>query len=568
MPDELTPDQSAEVSDITRAQGGGVGGLSVPKFSAIAPPPAEPPAPSPQEQIQSRLLDLYMNQMPQAAAADQAAAGQAAAAAARSRAQLAARQKQALETPLPALHTPEYKALPTPPTAKYREPWQALGNPLAAVALVAGAFTRNSATATMNIAAAAMNAQKRNDTLAYEEARSKFKDSMEETIKANENERNAYKDSWENRKLTFDERRAQLEMWGTYYQNAAMAGAARGGNVAKINAQVAGLEKSLSLLKEMNPVFGSKTAAEGKLISDGYQQAQQEAQRGLIPKEDIWKRAAEISAAPLKALEEATTRARAGVAGLSLDDRMKLKTLEAQLKRENISYADKSRLERELAVLERKGSQQQDLNAHKAQLAKEGRLELEEKKAENQWKLYQQKAEDTAKLQRERIEAKAKTLGVSDKERTKLVDLASAVSELGLAGGKFKDDYAGYGFGFAGDLVMGLEKFAGKSDAAMWWADYEKLLTIPERHKFFGSALTTGERASWDKGAITPGMSPEYVRQWFSDRQEAATRAVQREAQALIAAGVKKETVEGMLGMSLPEIGATPGAPPPPPGFR
>ena len=321
MPEPITLPPAEEPPAVSQGDLTRFVGRREPDYGAIAPPPAAaPPTLSPQEQVWQQQLDL-LKQYPKMQALDEAAAAQSAAAAARSRAQLAARQKQALDTPLPALHTPEYKPLPNAPTAKYREPWQALGNPLAAVALVAGAFTRNSATATMNIAAAAMGAQKRNDMQAYEDARSKFKDSMEETIKSNENERNAYKDSWENRKLTFDERRAQLEMWATYYQNTAMAGAARGGNVAKINAQLAGLEKTADLLNKINPVFRGTNDAQGQALTDGYRQAQQEAQRGLIPQQDIWKRAAEIAAPALKSIEEATRRPSAVVGGNSVAER-------------------------------------------------------------------------------------------------------------------------------------------------------------------------------------------------------------------------------------------------------
>lgn len=46
---------------------------------------------------------------------------------------------------------------------------------------------------------------------------------------------------------------------------------------------------------------------------------------------------------------------------------------------------------------------------------------------------------------------------------------------------------------------------------AEWWADYGKLLELPERHALFGSALSRTEGTSWDKVTINPNMEPEQI---------------------------------------------------------
>ena len=589
-PDELTPAQSAEVRDITRAQGGGVGGLSEPKFSVIAPPPAEPPAPSLQDQVLQRQLDIVRpgGAMDRAYAMDEAAAARSAAAAAASRGQLAARQKQALETPLPALHTPEYRPLPTAPVAKYREPWQALGNPLAALALVAGAFTRNSATATMNIAAAAMGAQKQNDVQAYEDARAKFKDSMDETIKANENERNAYKDSWENRKSTFDERRAQLEMWATYYQNAAMAGAARGGNVAKINAQLAGLEKTADLLTKINPLMNPNSLSE--VEASIYQNA--------LKKNggDVQKAVAE--AAPLIAqLKSASTSGRGGSTAAS----SKEKTMDAMQQR----YEKEGKTPGEARVLAEE-QYQRLLASAKGQMSFEERKELEQIKADHAKGLWSEKsaarareleeknnnnvelarmkidaakeiADDRIKANAEKqereLEAKGEAARAKDQKLTgpeeKIVTgLAGAYRELALLRESWRPEFAGAsGVRTIDDFLLNLSKKGYSQNivdqGALWWTMKSRLVDMPIRHENFGTALTAPEIKFFDQGNFDVSMSSSQIEASMDAILDFERRKIDIWTKTLTSRGVKPETLKNIFGVE-----SAAGAPPPPPGFR
>ena len=230
---------------------------------------AAPPPPSVAErtrEAQEKLLGL-LGGLPNAAAADLAASRAAAASQAAARGQLAERYKVAAEAPLPDLYKPQYRPVPEAPKPVYREPFQALGAPLAALALVAGAFTRNSGTAVLTAASTAMEAQAKGDQAGYENARSEFKDALDTTMKNNEMERNAYRDAWSDRKATFDERVSNLALWSSYYQNKAMSSAASGGNVAQINAQIAGLTSTLGVLKQMEPAYKSVSEAKGAVLS-------------------------------------------------------------------------------------------------------------------------------------------------------------------------------------------------------------------------------------------------------------------------------------------------------------
>lgn len=291
----------------------GPGGALAMAGSVLGPPPgslAAPPDPSVAErtrEAQEKLLDLY-NLYPNAAAADLAASRAAAASQAAARGQLAERYKVAAEAPLPDLYKPQYRPVPEAPKPVYREPFQALGAPLAALALVAGAFTRNSGTAVLTAASTAMEAQAKGDQVGYENARSEFKDALDTTMKNNEMERNAYRDAWSDRKATFDERVSNLALWSSYYQNKAMSSAANGGNVAQINAQIAGLTSTLGVLKQMEPAF-KKDEVEGKIYSDAYAQAQNEERDGTLQEGmTVWQRATEIAAPAIKTMTDAKTK--------------------------------------------------------------------------------------------------------------------------------------------------------------------------------------------------------------------------------------------------------------------
>lgn len=187
------------------------------------------------------------------AARRQAAAGAQAAAAG----QKAGLYKEFLAQPRPDVYQPQYKPTPTPPKPQYRDPMQAIGSPLSVLALAAGLFTRTPATATLNAAAAAMEAQRAGDQQGYENARNEFRDKLDETLRHNDQERTAYLDSWNNRKMVMAERLADLEMKATMYQNQALANSARSGNVSNVQMQIDAMGKAQEFMKQFAPTAKS-----------------------------------------------------------------------------------------------------------------------------------------------------------------------------------------------------------------------------------------------------------------------------------------------------------------------
>lgn len=141
----------------------------------------------------------------------------------------------------------------------------------------------------------------------------------------------------------------------------------------------------------------------------------------------------------------------------------------------------------------------------------------------------------------------------------------------------FKEGYAGYKVGGAGDLAnaYGRNIGGGKEleSQAQWWQDYQSFANI-ERNALFGAALTATEKAEWEKAMINPGMKPEQVRENLRRQKEIALGTTSRIANSLVSSGISQDAVEAAMGMKLgalpPPIAApaTEGAtsPPPSPG--
>jgi hypothetical protein len=308
------PDRDPNAPDVTADINRMVG---VPQFGPAADtvlgpnqPPAQPGAApldidAEQNAIKRQILALtkqYIGALPGDVAARGAAGGY--------HAQTADAYRRLANEPIPDMKPPQPKPLPEAPKAKYRDPIEAVGNPLAGLALIAGLFTRNSGTATLKAASAAMQAQQKGDQQAYENARTNFKDSLDVTIKQNEQERQQYLDVWNNNKLLWDAKVARINALATANQNSALAAAARGGKADEIGKIIGGLEKANTVLQSLKPAFEGD--AEKQIWYESDRQANQEASaRGLtgVEKADfVAKRRMEIAEPQLKTLTQAEAK--------------------------------------------------------------------------------------------------------------------------------------------------------------------------------------------------------------------------------------------------------------------
>jgi hypothetical protein len=85
----------------------------------------------------------------------------------------------------------------------------------------------------------------------------------------------------------------------------------------------------------------------------------------------------------------------------------------------------------------------------------------------------------------------------------------------------FKDDYGGLAGGVGGTVGGYLPKSMGGDkyrEATDWWKGYENQAALVERHEKFGTALSAGERAAWQKATIAPGMSADTIKRNLKER--------------------------------------------------
>lgn len=576
----------------------GPGGALAMAGSVLGPPPgalAAPPGPTVAEQTdvaRKKLLDLY-NLYPNAAAADLAASRAAAASQAAARGQLAERYKVAAEAPLPDLYKPQYRPVPEAPKPVYREPFQALGAPLAALALVAGAFTRNSGTAVLTAASTAMEAQAKGDQAGYENARSEFKDALDTTMKNNEMERNAYRDAWSDRKATFDERVSNLALWSSYYQNKAMSSAASGGNVAQINAQIAGLTSTLGVLKQMEPAYKSVSEAKGAVFAKYF---------ALYP-DDI-PRAIREAAPLLKEITDAETKAGSGG---STAASQKSETMQALVQQEIANGVDpvQARINAEEKYRRLEAIGKGRLTA--AELAEQARLKSElalgnltEKQTQiHRDRLAEIKAREEGAIEQTRLKidaavtaadkreaaamariqaqvearveaAKAKDAQIRGPEQKTIAGLTSIHEELTLLRNSWRDEFAGStGVQTIDEFLQRLGEKYGQDvvDAGgIWWRMKNRVVDMPARNEAFGQTLTGYELAAFNNANFNVSMNSTQIKDMMDNLLAAQKRHIVTWSRILSTRGVTPETLSKVFNLPIDqfELGAAPAATLPP----
>jgi hypothetical protein len=535
--------------------------------TVMPPSPAPSAAPTGMDAVlsgmdpkQRAIYDMMLQSEQEEARRRQAAGAAQAGVAARTAGDI----REYLATPKPPIYEPKYKAMPTPPKPQYRDPIEAIGSPLAGLALVAGLFTRTSGTATLNAAAAAMQAQQQGDQLAFENARLEFRDKLDETLRSNEQEHRAYTDSWNNRKLTMQDRLADLEMKATLYKNEGLAASARAGNVSDVQMRLNALVKAQEVIKALQPP-ASSFKQEQVLFNEGHQWALEKAKA-----EGRENDAPYVAELRKQYINEATpTAGKGGNRGLSLDDRIKLDQARADL----AAGRDEAKARRRIEELEAKARLQESLQERRAEQQKE--LQEARQKAQQEGKLveFERKAEFMAEQNRLRAEEANKRLDIkinADKEKAAakdaklsgkvgdtLKETVQAVKEMEAAQASFQDSYAGHFFDSLGQLNQWLgSRGKGGSPEALWWANKEFLLTMPLRHALFGATLTGGEKESWRATDITPGMSPDQIRLWFGSRIAVAREKLNDQINTLRAKGVSDDNIRIVVGSLMPGGGA------------
>ena len=147
---------------------------------------------------------------------------------------------------------------------------------------------------------------------------------------------------------------------------------------------------------------------------------------------------------------------------------------------------------------------------------------------------------------------------ISDTGATKRGVVVAAAEESLRNANDFQDSYAGYGSTLVSGVVNTVADYTPfgteeQKKAAAWWRQFQPQKN-KERHELFGSALTKSEAPEFDKQTIDPAMQPGQIRKVLSRMQVLRERAVQKLAQADIAAGYKPEQIEAIYGRSIEEL--------------
>lgn len=142
---------------------------------------------------------------------------------------------------------------------------------------------------------------------------------------------------------------------------------------------------------------------------------------------------------------------------------------------------------------------------------------------------------------------------ISAAEKDTLQELTADARAFHDLGARFKDEYAGGGA--LGGLRTAAASAAGswapekEQETVSFWADFARLIDLPQRNRVFGASLSPGEKASWESAKnIKRGSDPALVRRTFQELGAIADRKVEERAQALLAEGYKPDAVGALTG--------------------
>lgn len=142
---------------------------------------------------------------------------------------------------------------------------------------------------------------------------------------------------------------------------------------------------------------------------------------------------------------------------------------------------------------------------------------------------------------------------LSAQDRRQLSEAGAQASSFQDLVNGFRDDYGGFVSDFVGETANAIaRRTPGESPRADWWSQYQERKNIV-RNQLFGSALTATEKAEFDRAAISPGQSPEVIRQNLERQRRAALSAARRLGLALSEAGYNRREIEAALGMEIPQ---------------
>jgi hypothetical protein len=164
-------------------------------------------------------------------------------------------------------------------------------------------------------------------------------------------------------------------------------------------------------------------------------------------------------------------------------------------------------------------------------------------------------------LDRQIKEARLKALqnpegkALSPAQEKAALEMGNNRTTLKMLTDTFKPEYAG-SIGSVlqrkmGELAGGMAP-QSTQDQTRWWADQAMFDELPKRHELFGSALTPTEKASWSAATISPGMSPEKIKERLAVRGKIYDAAQARMRGSVEAGGRSTKQFDAAVGAAAP----------------
>lgn len=143
---------------------------------------------------------------------------------------------------------------------------------------------------------------------------------------------------------------------------------------------------------------------------------------------------------------------------------------------------------------------------------------------------------------------------LSDSARLELKKVADPALAMDALVGGFKDSYGGFGRAVFGDLDNAYKRTVGDDTGqAQFWQQYDSFANLV-RNQLFGSALSPGEAANFDKAMVNPGMAPGEIKKNLARQREIMMGAVSRLAHSAVAGGTNPAAIEPLIGMRIGDL--------------
>lgn len=145
-------------------------------------------------------------------------------------------------------------------------------------------------------------------------------------------------------------------------------------------------------------------------------------------------------------------------------------------------------------------------------------------------------------------------------------DLAGEINALSSLEGQFRPEFAGGG-PLGGLATAAYQKIGSAGSSSMqrdaaFWADFSRLIDLPQRNAIFGASLSVGEKASWEGAKnIRPGTAPELVKAKLAEMRQILGRKLQNVGASLEAEGYDRDAIRERSGGLYGGAPSAPGVP-------